>query len=102
MNTATTNGTARAIPVNGEPSTLAEYVDDEARSYRCQGTPEGDFLAEQLERIAQLIAWTKATTPKEYADRLEIWDRTLADEAHQRGYSDGYDAARRDLSRHTS
>ena len=49
---------------NGRPRTLAEVVDHEALAYRAWGTPTGDFLAAQMERVAQLIRWTGATTPR--------------------------------------
>jgi hypothetical protein len=100
--TTATNGQVRTVPANGQPTTLAQVVDDEARAYRAWRTPEGDFLAEQLERVVQLIAWTGATTPDEYRDRLEVWDRQLADDSYRRGYAEGYEAARRELRRHIS
>ena len=86
------------VPVNGQPVTLAEYVDDEARSYRSQGTPEAAFIAEHLERLGQLIRWTGAATPAEHNDRMEIWDEEIRAQHYDRGYSDGVAAARRELS----
>src|SRR5947209_1425875 len=52
-----------AVSVNGQPLTLAEVVDHEAMGYRGWGTPTGDFLARQMERLAQLIRWTNAMRP---------------------------------------
>ena len=49
---------------NGQPRTLAEVVDHEAMGYRAWGTPTGDFLARQMERLAQLVRWTGADDPK--------------------------------------
>jgi hypothetical protein len=98
--TTAINGTVATAPVNGMPQTLLEVVEHEALAYRAWNTPEGDFLAEQLERVAQLIAWTTATTPAAFHDRLEVWDRQLADDNRERGYAEGYEAARRELSRH--
>ena len=46
--------------VDGRPTTLAELVDHEALAYRAWGTPEGDFLARQMERLSQLVRWTGA------------------------------------------
>jgi hypothetical protein len=99
MNTAA-NGHVRTIPDNGQPTTLLEVVEHEALAYRAWRTPEGDFLAEQLERVAQLIAWNKATTPEEYRDRLEVWDRTIAEGHFERGRAAGYEDARFEMSRH--
>jgi hypothetical protein len=94
---STTNPHVPIVPSNGQPTTLLETVQHEARAYRAWETSTGDFLAEQLERVAQLIAWTRAASPDEYRDRLEIWDRQIADDHHRRGYADGYEAARNEL-----
>jgi hypothetical protein len=99
MSTAT-NGIVRTVPINGQPTTLAEYVADEARSYRSQGTTEAAFIAEQLDRVEQLIAWTSATTPAEFRDRLEVWDRQIAEDHFERGRAAGYDDARFEFARH--
>jgi hypothetical protein len=97
MKTTHPDGHVRSVPANGQPTTLPEVVEHEARAYRAWRTPEGDFLAEQLERVAQLIAWTRAASPDEYRDRLEIWDRQIADDHHRRGFAEGYEAARKEL-----
>jgi hypothetical protein len=81
---------------NGEPMTLAETVDHEATAYRAWGTPAGDFLARQLERLAQLIRWTGATTPQEHEDRMEIWDDDLRRQWEERGFAAGHEAGRRE------
>ena len=87
-----------AVPVNGQPTTLAEFVDDEVRSYRSQGTAEAAFIAEHLERLGQLIRWTGASTPAEHNDRMDVWDADIRAEHYDRGYSEGREAARRELS----
>src|SRR5262249_24526330 len=63
-----------AILSNGQPLTLAEVVDHEAMAYRAWGTSAGEFLARQMERLAQLIHWTGASTPEEHEARMEVWD----------------------------
>ena len=55
-----------SVPVNGLPSTPVETVEHEAMAYRAWGTPEGDFLARQMDRLAQFIRWTGTTTPDEH------------------------------------
>jgi hypothetical protein len=90
--------TVPTVPVNGQPVTLAHFVDDEARSYRAWHTPEGDFLAEHLERLGQLIQWTGATTPAEHTDRMDYWDVEIRTKEFDRGYSEGVAATRRELA----
>jgi hypothetical protein len=82
--------------IDGRPTTLAETVDHEALAYRSWGTPEGDFLARQMERLAQLVRWTGATTPEDHEDRMEVWDEDLRRQWEDRGYEAGYAAGRRE------
>jgi hypothetical protein len=81
-------------PSNGEPRTLAEVVDHEAMAYRAWGTPEGDFLARQMERLAQLVRWTGARTPEEHEARMDVWDDEVRDQWYDRGYHEGVEAGR--------
>jgi hypothetical protein len=87
-------------PVNGRPTTLAEIIDDEARAFRAQGTPAASLIAETLERLSQLVAWTGASTPQEHIDRMAVWDDELRQQWFDRGYSEGLEAGRRSASRH--
>jgi hypothetical protein len=75
--------------VTAAPRTLAEFVDHEALAYRAWGTPEGDFLAWQMERLAQLIRLTEAETPGEFEDRLEVYECDLRAREYDRGFEDG-------------
>src|SRR5262249_57081913 len=81
---------------NGEPMTLVETVDHEALAYRAWGTPTGEFLARQMERLAQLIRWTGATTPEDHEARMEVWDDDLRRQWEDRGYAAGHEAGRRE------
>jgi hypothetical protein len=93
------NGTAppaEPAGANGRPTTLAELVDHEALGYRAWGTPEGEFLARQMDRLAQLVRWTGATTPEDHDDRMETWDESLREDWERRGYNAGYAAGRRE------
>ena len=88
---------APAIPsivpsANGKPESLLAYIESQASAYRAMDTPESAFLADQLDRIAQIAVWVKATTPLEYADRLDVMDARRDDDIHQRGYAEGFDA----------
>lgn len=84
---------------NGQPMTLAEVVDHEARAYRAWGTPAGDFLARQMERLGQLVRWTGARTPEEHESRMDVWDDEVRDQWFDRGYQEGLEAGRREASR---
>lgn len=77
------------VPANSQPMTLVEIVDHEAMGYRAWGTPEGDFLARQMERLAQLIRWNGATTPEDHEDRMEVWDAEIRERWEARGYEEG-------------
>ncbi len=88
MNTTTTNG-VESRPANGQPMSLAEYLDDEARAYRSQDTAEAALVAETLERLAQLVRWTGATTPDEHEARMAIWDDSIREAEYQRGRDEG-------------
>jgi hypothetical protein len=87
-----------SVPANGQPLRLAEIVDHEAMGYRAWGTPAGEFLARQMERLAQLIRWTDAATPEDHEARLEIWDEEIRRQWFDRGYHEGYEAGRRQAS----
>jgi hypothetical protein len=87
------------VPTNGEPATLAEVVDHEARAYRAWGTPAGAFLARQMERLAQLVRWTGANTPEEHEARMDVWDDDVRDQWYDRGYQEGLEAGRREAAR---
>ena len=102
MNTTAMTANVRAqespisLPVNGQPRTLIEIVDHEALGYRAWSTPEGDFLARQMERLAQLIVWTSASNPVDFEDRMEVYDRELRDRHFEMGYHEGLEAGRRE------
>ena len=82
------------LPSNGEPRSLAELIDDEARAYRDRGDSIGRFIADHLDRLAQLVRWTGATTPDQHEERMEIYDDELRAKHYDRGYEDGLEAAR--------
>ena len=82
------------VPSNGEPQTLPEMIDDEARAYRDRGDSFAVFLAENLERLAQLVRLTHASTPEEHSERIEILDDEIRAKWFDRGYDAGLEAAR--------
>ena len=86
---------SEAVVANGQPRTLAEVVDHEAMGYRAWGTPTGEFLARQMERLAQLIRWTGASDPVEHEALMEVWDEEIREQWFDRGYQEGWEAGRR-------
>src|SRR5438270_874597 len=62
-------------PVAGGAPSLADLVAAEADRLRRSGSPVAGFLADQLERVAQLVAFTGARSPQDFADRYEIHER---------------------------
>jgi hypothetical protein len=82
------------VPSNGEPQSLAESIDHEALSYRERGDSIGQFIAEHLDRLAQLVRWSGAQNPDQHEDRMEVWDDEIRAKHYDRGYEDGLEAAR--------
>jgi hypothetical protein len=95
MNHTANESRLASVPANGQPTTLVEIVEHEAMGYRVWGTAEGDFLARQMDRLAQLIRWTGASNPKDHEDRMEVWDNEIRDRFYDQGYHDGYEAGRK-------
>ena len=89
-------GAPAPAAVDGRPTTLAELVDHEALAYRAWKTPEGDFLARQMERLAQLVRWTSATTPEDHEARMEVWDEQLRQQWEDCGHAAGLEQGRRE------
>jgi hypothetical protein len=89
-----------AVPANGQPISLAESIDHEAIAYRAQESDVAIFLADQLDRLAQLVRFTGATTPREHLDRMNVWDAEIAEQHFSRGYAEGREAGRREARRH--
>jgi hypothetical protein len=87
---------AEPAAANGRPTTLAELVDHEALAYRTWKTPEGDFLARQMERLAQLVRWTGAATPEDHEARMEAWEADLRQQWEDRGHAAGLEQGRRE------
>jgi hypothetical protein len=83
-----TSSSFNGVP-SGAPSSLAERVDHEALAYHAEGTPEGEFLARQMERLAQLIRWTNASTPEDHETRMEVWEEEIRQQHFDRGFREG-------------
>ena len=84
-----------APPAEGGLS-FAEAIEHEAGAFRSRGTDLGRFLADELERVAQLVRFTRGASPAEHRDRLEAWDRDNAEDHARRAYAAGYDHGRRE------
>lgn len=70
---------------------LASRIEREARKYRGRPGEAAELIAETLERLAQLIAWTGATTAREHRDRMDVWDEQLRGQWFDRGYQSALD-----------
>jgi hypothetical protein len=81
-------GPAPAPLAGGAPS-LADLVTAEADRLRRSASPIAGFLADQLDRLAQLVAFTGAQSPRDFADRIEIHERDLLAREYDRGFTDG-------------
>jgi len=53
-------------------SNLYLFTCELIRRHRAAGSPEDHFVAEQLERVAQLLRFTGAETAQEFAARVEL------------------------------
>jgi hypothetical protein len=91
--------TVPSASANGQPLTLVEIVEHEATGYRAWGTPEGDFLARQFERLSQLIRLTSATTPEQFEERLEVLEADARAHRFQLGYGAGLEDGRQEFGR---
>jgi hypothetical protein len=80
------------------PTTLLGAVEVEVHRLRRCGGPFAGFIAGHLERLAQMVAWTSATTPQEHEERIEIADDESRARWFDRGYTEGIEAARRELA----
>ena len=76
-------------PVAGGAPSLADLVAAEAGRLRRSASPIAGFLADQLDRLAQLVAFTGARSPGEYADRIETEERDRLAREYDRGFEDG-------------
>ena len=93
MNAISRPTAPKLVPMNGQPVTFLEVVEHEANGYRAWGNEMGEFLASQMDRLAQLIAWRSASTPADFLDRLEVWDGEIRQQWEDRGYKAGLEAA---------
>jgi hypothetical protein len=73
-------------------SSLIAFVESRSAALRKEGAPEALFLAAQLDRVAQLLAFTGANTPEEYDARTELNEHWVAEKHFGEGYSAGRSA----------
>ena len=70
-------------------TSLLDYIEAQAREYRSLGAPSARFVAEQLERTAQLLKFTGAETPEQFADRVFANEEAVKEAEFERGYQEG-------------
>jgi hypothetical protein len=90
---------AGPLAISAEPASLAELVGREAMAYREHNTAEGNFLACQLDRLAQLIRFVGASTPNEFDERIEVLEADVREQWFRNGYEDGMEAGCRQARR---
>ena len=77
---------------NGESFSFAELVQHEAAGYRAWGNDIGQFLAREMERLAEAIRFTGAVTPAEHDARMDVWEG----EIRERWEAIEYESGKRD------
>jgi hypothetical protein len=82
------------------PATLIQTVEREATAYRAIGTPEGDFLGRQMDRLAQLIRFTGAADGEEHEARMAVMEESVKEAEFDRGYAEGREAGLRSAFRY--
>ena len=71
-------------------SMLKAYVDLMASRLRAdEGTEEAHFVADQLERVSQLLAFTGARDAAEFHARVEANEMWVKEEEYRRGFHEG-------------
>jgi hypothetical protein len=83
---------SRPDDADGPQFSFPELIDQEALGYRAWETPVGDFLAREMEKLAQMVRWTQATTPAEHEARMAVWDNEIREQWEARGYEAGRSA----------
>jgi hypothetical protein len=78
-------------------SRLYIYICELISAHRDKGTVEDRFVAEQLERVAQLLRFTGATTADEFAARVELNEQWARQAEFDRGWSAGRASLRREV-----
>jgi hypothetical protein len=74
---------------------LLNHVKAEAIRLRERGGSHAAFVADQLERVAQLIVFTGAETPEQYDDRVFANEEAVAEQHFERGYQEGRESVLR-------
>jgi hypothetical protein len=70
-------------------TSLLSYVEAEIQRLRALGGPCARFVADQLERTAQLLRFTGAETAEDFAARVECNEEWVREEQFERGYQEG-------------
>jgi len=76
-------------------TSLLNHVKAEAIRLRERGGSHAAFVADQLERVAQLIQFTGAETPGQYEDRVFANEQAVQEQHFERGYQEGRESVLR-------
>jgi hypothetical protein len=76
-------------------TSLLNHVKAEAIRLRERGGSHAAFVAEQLERVAQIIVFTGAETPEQYDERVFANEQAVQEQHFERGYQEGRESVLR-------
>jgi hypothetical protein len=79
-------------------SSIYIYTCDLVAAHRARGTEPDRFIADQLERIAQLLRFTGAETGQEFAERVEANEHWAREAEFDRGWRSGRASLQREIS----
>jgi hypothetical protein len=79
-------------------SNLYLFTCELIRRHRAAGSPADLFIAEQLERVAQLLRFTGAETAQEFAARVELNEQWARQAEFDRGWAAGRASLRREVN----
>ena len=78
---------------------LVAFVVAESQRLRALGTDAARFAAAQLDRSAQLLVFTGASSEEEFDERVAANEATVAEEHYARGWHEGRAQLSREMTR---
>jgi hypothetical protein len=78
---------------------LVAFVVAESQRLRALGSPAARFAAAQLDRSAQLLVFTGASSEEEFDERVAANEASVAEQHFERGWAEGRAQAHREATR---
>jgi hypothetical protein len=85
-----------AAPPERGGNPLADRVAALAQALRARSDDLGAFCADELDRLAQLVTFTGAVTPRQHRDRMAAMEEGRDHQLEVTAYAAGYDHGRRE------